>query len=91
MASCKECIHYEVCIVVRHNGDDRVLSNSPCKRYIPTADVVEVVRCKDCAYRRVPTRCSLWMGTTGENEYFREHGDNFYCAFGTPKERGGSE
>ena len=57
----------------------------------PTADVEEVVRCKDCAYRRVPTRCSLWMGTTGENEYFREHGDNFYCAFGTPKERGGSE
>lgn len=55
----------------------------------PIADVVEVVRCKDCAYRRVPARCSLWMGTTGENEYFREHGDNFYCAFGTPKERSG--
>jgi hypothetical protein len=31
------------------------------------------------------------MGTMGENEYFREHGDNFYCAFGTPKERGGEK
>ena len=50
-------------------------------------ELVEVVRCKECAYRRVPTRCSLWMGTTGENDYFREHGDNFYCAFGTLKER----
>lgn len=58
---------------------------------MPTADAVEVVRCKDCAYRRVPTRCSLWIGTTDEKEHFREHGDNFYCAFGTLKERGGEK
>lgn len=62
-----------------------------CEIVKPTADVVEVVRCIDCAYRRVPVRCSLWMGSTGENDYFREQGDNFYCAFGTPKERGGEK
>ena len=65
-----------------------IYDTHPC---YTSKDLVEVVRCKDCAYRRVPARCSLWMGTIGENDYFREHGDNFYCAFGALKERGGEK
>ena len=80
--NCDECYHAKVCL---HNRGDVVV----CKYWQPTADVVEVVRCEDCAYRRVAQRCSLWMGTTGDTEYFREHGDDFYCAFGTPKGTGG--
>lgn len=41
-ATCKDCICYDVCFVVRHNGDDRVLRNSPCKHFRNKADVVEV-------------------------------------------------
>ncbi len=50
------------------------------------ADVVAVVRCKDCKHRRTAIRCGLWCGTLEENEYFVEHGDGFYCSFGERKE-----
>lgn len=39
MATCKDCLHYDVCMIVRHNGDDRVLANSPCKHFLSSADV----------------------------------------------------
>lgn len=48
----------------------------------PTADVVEVVRCKDCKNRYVPTRCALWYATVDDKEYFVERGDDFYCSYG---------
>ena len=48
----------------------------------PTADVVEVVRCSECKHHHDPMRCSLWYGTLDDNEYFLEHGKDFYCAFG---------
>lgn len=51
----------------------------------PTADVVRVVRCKDCIYRRTPD-CSLWYGSVGDIDYIREHGDNFYCSYGERSE-----
>ena len=50
------------------------------------ADVVEVVRCKDCEYRYVPCHCALWYGTVGEKEYFIERGDDFSCSYGKRKE-----
>lgn len=52
----------------------------------PTADVVAVVRCKDCKHRYVPTRCALWYETFGETEYFIARGGNFYCSFGERRE-----
>ena len=48
----------------------------------PTADVVEVVRCKDCQHRYVPCRCALWYGTAHGKEYFVERGEDFYCSLG---------
>ena len=54
--------------------------------HLPTADVVAVVRCKDCKHRRTAIRCGLWCGSLGENEYFVEHGDDFYCSYGERKE-----
>ena len=41
MASCKGCIHYSVCGYVE-------FQDLECKQFKPSADVVEVVRCKDC-------------------------------------------
>lgn len=51
-------------------------------RKMPTVDAVEVVRCSECKHHHDPMRCALWYGTLGDNEYFLEHGDSFYCAFG---------
>lgn len=47
----------------------------------PTADVVEVVRCKDCD---VPH--NKWLGCPNLNGLIPP--PDFYCAKGTPKERG---
>ena len=52
----------------------------------PTADVVEVVRCKDCQHRYVPCRCALWYGTANDKEYFSERGEDFYCSYGERSE-----
>lgn len=51
-------------------------------RFIFEDDFGEVVRCSECQHRHNPMRCALWYGTLGDNEYFLEHGDKFYCAFG---------
>ena len=48
---------------------------------IPAADVVEVVRCKDC---NVPH--NKWLGCPHLNGLIPP--PDFYCAKGTPKERG---
>ena len=85
MSICKDCIHYEIC-------DEYV---SPCESFPETdgcrcfkdkADVVEVVRCKDCKYRYVPCRCALWFGSLDEKEYFSERGEDFYCSYGERRE-----
>ena len=47
----------------------------------PTADVVEVVRCKDCE-RRHTTDCYLWYGSTGDIDYILATRDDFYCSYG---------
>ncbi|MBQ2968689.1 MAG: hypothetical protein IJE10_11305 [Clostridia bacterium] len=47
----------------------------------PTADVVEVIRCKDCD---VPH--NKWTGCPNLNGFIPP--SDFYCAKGTPKERG---
>ena len=52
MSICKDCIHYEIC--------DEYVSpcesfpeTDGCKCFKSTADVVEVVRCRDCKYFEV--------------------------------------
>ncbi len=52
MATCKDCFHYEPCF----SGGESMWNNieqTPedcCQHFIPTADVVKVVRCKDCKH-----------------------------------------
>ena len=47
---------------------------------IPSADVVEVVRCKDCIYND--------RGWCGAQEYGTHHvEDNDYCSYGERKEQ----
>ena len=38
-ATCKECLHYDVCYLIEHYGADEY---ELCDHFTPTADVVEV-------------------------------------------------
>lgn len=48
---CRNCFHSYVCEQFNENKD---IKNNKChffnEHFVPTADVVEVVRCKDCKY-----------------------------------------
>lgn len=44
---CKNCIHKEACITANPN---MVKKTYHCEHYLPTANVVQVVRCKGCKY-----------------------------------------
>ena len=50
MSICKECLHNEVCKYGENRSNGMYCTGDKCKQYKPTADVVEVVRCKDCKY-----------------------------------------
>jgi hypothetical protein len=81
---CETCRHlkYDGCNTFCDCGE----MYSPDITKIPTADVAEVVRCKDCKYRHVPCRCALWCGSLDEKEYFIERGEDFYCSYGERKD-----
>lgn len=70
MATCKECLHYDVCIF-HTNGNE----NEKCQHFKNAADVVEVVRCKDCD---VPH--NRWLGCPNLNGLIPP--PDFYCARG---------
>lgn len=48
--NCKKCFHYKACKeVASHSGyTDINYTESQCKNFICTDDVVEVVRCNNC-------------------------------------------
>ena len=65
-----------------------------CINATPTADVVEVVRCKDCkrCYEKRTKRGNQLMRfcmRMDGNEY--QVNANDFCSYGTPKERGNEE
>lgn len=83
MATCKDCIHYDIC-TFNLTGKE----NEKCLHFLDKADVVEVVRCKDCkhatfyacknnaCYREII--CEYRIGTDDEN---------FFCIYGERRER----
>lgn len=79
--TCKDCVHYEVCAYDNATTEYSHL----CAFVKPKADFVEVVRCKDCK-RRNTANCALWCATMNDSIYIREHGVEFWCAFGERKE-----
>lgn len=48
-ATCEDCVHYGVCYHIEHYGRE-IETDEPCEKFINDADVVEVVRCKDCKH-----------------------------------------
>lgn len=47
---CTTCIHFELC-AERMGGADLSIVGADCRHYKSTADIVEVVRCRDCRLR----------------------------------------
>lgn len=80
---CKNCYHLASCDAWVRNVttlyDDYSYSVENCPYYTPTADVVEVVRCKDCChyiemkgfdYNGRKSRSCVWHSALrGENDY----------------------
>lgn len=73
MASCKECLHVDVCEALELGYGIKKVHPIQCGYFKPTADVEEVVRCKDCTeWDEKECECSHWYG-------FRE---NDFCSHG---------
>lgn len=83
--TCKDCFHYQVCDSFGFVLDP-LHGGVTCCDFKTKADVVEVVRCKDCEHRYVPRHCALWYATANGTEYFIERGDDFSCSYGKKKE-----
>ena len=95
MMTCKDCLHYEVCggftptdldadvfdYCRKGNTDEIPDIDERCGSFKPKADVVEVVRCKDCVHRNPNCykcmRDNLW------------HDKYDFCSYG--KRKGGAE
>ena len=78
MANCKDCIHYNVC-------DDDIIDfftdkNKVCRQF-KTADIVEVVRCKNCKYGRY----DLLDKDISCEKHCLYIQPNDFCSYGTPK------
>lgn len=83
MATCKECLHYEPCWEYG-NILDPIHGGMICDSFKPAADVVPVVRCKDCEHGQFMPSCSMYLCrcTGGKLRY----ADN-YCNYGERKEQ----
>lgn len=77
MATCKECIHYDICIF--HIKDNE---NEKCPHFKIAADVVPVVRCKDCDHLEKYGFC--FKNINGLSGYKKPKADDF-CSFGERK------
>ena len=90
--TCKECFHFEVCDGGRHIGeyieDDGIYSEGvekECITFIPTADVVEVVRCKDCVHWGGATYGFICRKFSGIDTKICMSADH-YCSYGERRE-----
>ena len=93
MASCMECIHFNPCnmhekIIVEKptDGNDWELHNqveNECKYFTPTADVVEVVHCKDCKHYEIGKSYTPYCNNV--MNLFEEMKCDDYCSYGERK------
>lgn len=87
MASCKDCIHYDVCEALESGNGIKKVHPVQCGVFKNKADVVEVVRCKDCNHKvdfKGRVMCNRnakkigeeWCGLTAtDNEHFCSYGE----------------
>lgn len=88
MASCKDCIHERICWSLIKMGlpyaDGEYPAETFCMEFENKADVVEVVRCKDCIYwdkRTVNNKGFIICAASG----MEIHTEDF-CSYGERRE-----
>ena len=87
---CKKCFHFQVCANVLKQQlyiREKMLKeeNPKCDNFVPTADVVEVVRCKDCKHLTVhnsPTLYAYCEKTHYRFEPFKTDTRTHFCSYG---------
>ena len=81
MPTCKECIHKLVCAIYIPELIDIFENGEYCTGYMNEANVVEVVRCKDCTYGRYDGD-GYWICELDDCYV----DDTYYCSCGERKE-----
>ncbi len=79
MASCKNCLHIDICDKLR---PIEYCMDKTCSRFQNKADVVEVVRCKDCKHARRTVYCYYGCKVDGSIA----HNETDFCSYGERKE-----
>lgn len=94
--TCRDCIHERVCEKLCPRGllpyqSDEYPAELFCKHFKDKADVVEVVRCKDCkrCELRYPAKA---IGEEAIEGYYCRPNQRYvkstdFCSYGTSKER----
>ena len=81
---CRSCFHSYVC---EQFNEHRDIDNKHCHFYndhfVPTADMVEVVRCKDCRIATEDIMIDGWFYCNNNNQ---THKPDHFCSYGERKE-----
>ena len=81
MASCKECVHSEMCFLTHIDG------SPACCEYKDRNNLVEVVRCKDCKWaeygKDYEPYCNHW-----KSGLYANIKDDDFCSYGERKDNG---
>lgn len=86
MAVCGKCIHKNVCEFCKEMGFQNVVraNDFNCKDYLPEADVVEVVRCRNCANFKEIIKAKAGICYHRNSNGIR--GITDFCSYGVKKE-----
>ena len=85
MSICKDCLHNEVCKYGENRSNGMYCTGEKCKQYKPTADVVEVVRCKDCRHCKYNSSADKYK--CDRRGYYSETVEiTDYCSWGERRE-----
>ena len=81
MATCKDCFHEKLCVIRAFPDafENTQWEKEPCNHFKNKADVVEVVRCKDCKHSDLSRSCGKYMckkGCGGTKT------DDDFCSYG---------
>lgn len=94
MAKCKDCLNYKACKIWVEDTKKEFNFTPlliPCAAFKNKADVVEVVRCKDCKHSYINSfsaqsgvaLCKFWSNRAEGNNLVVQQDD--YCSYGERK------
>lgn len=85
--TCKDCVHYDICVFCLRGNE-----NEKCLHFKNNANVVEVVRCRDCKWYEEgkllsPNKfCFRLKHPTEDRKIGYNYAPDDYCSYGERKE-----